>query len=57
VTLKKFFSVGWALPTKFSLFQLLMVDHIHPTWMMLEFTNGEFQKQYQSFDPDIYGVG
>jgi hypothetical protein len=30
--LHKFFRVGWALPTKFSQLQQLIVGNAHPTW-------------------------
>ena len=49
LTLQNFFIVGWALPTKNSQIQLLMVGNAHPTGILLESTNGKAQMHRRIF--------
>jgi hypothetical protein len=58
LTLQNFFIVGWALPTKNNPIQLLTVGNAHPTGILLESTNGKFQKHRRiSVHAYTYAVG
>ena len=58
LSLQYAFIVGWALPTKNKQIQLLTVGIAHPTGILLESTNGEFQTHRRiSFNAYIYAVG